>query len=1016
MITQTQIKTVFILAAVAVATVALSTSSVKAGVIFTESFEDPVISGTWVISGFHADGPWPGWVGVNRYTGMLNKSVNVPGSEKFINSFGDQIAYIFNNRPGEDTGASLTTTPDSLDAIIAADTIYTLTFNTASDSGAAIDYHVELLAIDDQTDPVVETVLGTATGSLTSNDLAANSDSIVFTATAGHANLGERIAIRLLKGAGDWHYNVYYDNLQLDAVDPMHPSPDNGETVPAGNVELSWTNLAPNVGDIVYVDVWFGTDPESLTQVVDGGPNTTSVTVNAPVAGTYYWRVDSYLDGSPTGDPIEGAVFTFYVTDTDGDGLPDTYELAHTSPPSSTALNSEDDLENGGAGDGLTNLQEYQYGTDPNNPDTDGDRLQDGDEVTGAGSRPPTSPIDDDTDDDGLDDGSETNTGIYVSSTDTGTNPTVVDSDGDSLDDGVETNTGTYVSATDTGTNPTVADSDDDGAEDWYEIAASYTDPTDPGDRPVIPYPLPDPDSTPPATTKPVKVYILSGQSNMVGMGDISGPKPGTLETVAKKENKFPNLVDDAGGWSVRNDVWYKGVVTATANKWLTVGCGSNSNSIGPELQYGHVMGYFHDEPVLLIKTSQGNRSIAWDFLPPGSERYTENGITYAGYGDSPDSWPEGTVPEPIDWYAGKQYDDCVAAVHDVLDNFDTNFPEYSNQGYEIAGFVWWQGHKDAQNSVHARRYELNMVNLINAFRSEFDAPKAPFVLATIGFGGWDMDMDGNYGEVHKAQMAVSDPDKYPEFAGNVFSFDTRGYWRTVEESPANQGHHYHRNAETFLLVGDALGRGMIRLLQDSVPSPEPPENAVATAAGTTITVTWDPPSGGPAPTGYEVHRGNAGEVPPGVTYTEIHEGPSTEFTLLDSGLDPLITYCYVVRSKDSTTGATSTNSNEACATTGDTEMVFKRGDVDGNGVLELTDVIRSLNFKFVGGGLTIDCQDAADLDDNGTLELTDDIRSLNFQFSGSASPPEPPGHLTCGPDVNDDAFPPCQYPAEKCE
>jgi len=83
--------------------------------------------------------------------------------------------------------------------------------------------------------------------------------------------------------------------------------------------------------------------------------------------------VDSYLDGSPSGDPVESTVFTFYVADTDGDGMPDSYELLYTNPPSGTALNAGDDLEP----DGLTNLQEYQTGTDPTNPDTDGDTLQD---------------------------------------------------------------------------------------------------------------------------------------------------------------------------------------------------------------------------------------------------------------------------------------------------------------------------------------------------------------------------------------------------------------------------------------------------------------------------------------------------------------------------------------------------------------------------------------------------------------------------------------------------------------
>ncbi len=619
------------------AVMSLVGGTAHAQTIFSESFEQPDITGQWVISGFHADGPWPGWVGVNRYTGMLDTSVNVAGSEMFINSFGDQIAYVFNNLPGEDTGASLTTTSDSLGAVLRADTVYTLTFNTASDGGAAINYHVELLAIED-TGPV-ETVLAAATGPVASNDLSATSDSIVFTTSDTHPNLGQRVAIRLRKGAGDWHYNIYYDNLQLLAVDPMRPSPEDGATVPAGDVELSWTNLAPNVGDLVYVDVWFGIDPGSLAQVVDAGENTTSVTVNAPVAETYYWRVDSYLEGMPTGDPLEGRLFSFHVTDTDGDGMPDTFELLHTDPPSGTALEPGDDLENGGAGDGLTNLEEFQIGTDPNNPDTDGDTLQDGPELAGVGLRPATDPTTSDTDGDGLDDGAETNTGTYASTTDTGTDPTAVDTDGDVLHDAVETNTGTYVSATDTGTDPTKADTDGDGAEDWYEIAASFTDPSDQIDRPVIPYPLPDPDTTPPDTTKPVKVYILSGQSNMVGMGDISGSKPGTLETIAKQENKFPNLVDDAGGWSVRSDVTYEGVIAAIGHGPLTAGV--QGGTIGPETGFGHVMGYIHDEPVLLLKTSQGNRSIGWDFLPPGSEQFTVDGTTYAGYGDSPESCPK---------------------------------------------------------------------------------------------------------------------------------------------------------------------------------------------------------------------------------------------------------------------------------------------------------------------------------------------------------------------------------------
>jgi len=99
----------------------------------------------------------------------------------------------------------------------------------------------------------------------------------------------------------------------------------------------------------------------------------------------------------------------------------------------------------------------------------------------------------------------------------------------------------------------------------------------------------------------------------------------------------------------------------------------------------------------------------------------------------------------------------------------------------------------------------------------------------------------------------------------------------------------------------------------------------------------------------------------------------------------------------------------------GEPVPVFKRGDVDGNGAIELTDVIRALTFQFVGG-VAIDCQDTADVDDDGQITLTDAIRSLNYQFAGIAGAvPESPGPLACGPDVNDDALPPCVYPDTSC-
>ena len=146
-----------------------------------------------------------------------------------------------------------------------------------------------------------------------------------------------------------------------------------------------------------------------------------------------------------------------------------------------------------------------------------------------------------------------------------------------------------------------------------------------------------------------------------------------------------------------------------------------------------------------------------------------------------------------------------------VLNNLPKYFPDYKGQGYEIAGFAWFHGHKDTGLDSTASAYESNLVALIKDLRKEFDAPQAPFVVATVGFDG--KDMKGHTLAVAKGQLAVSgETGNYPEFKGNVITMDTRPYWRTEKESQSKQGYHYHQNAETYLLVGDALARGMIRL------------------------------------------------------------------------------------------------------------------------------------------------------------------------------------------------------------
>lgn len=330
-----------------------------------------------------------------------------------------------------------------------------------------------------------------------------------------------------------------------------------------------------------------------------------------------------------------------------------------------------------------------------------------------------------------------------------------------------------------------------------------------------VPEQLPDPDGEGADQSKPVQVFILLGQSNMLGFGRVEGAdQEGTLAYLTQEAGRYPHMIDDAGEWTTRRDVHYIQTTVGHRQMPLSIGCGVRGGFVGVELQFGHIMGHIHDGPVVILKACIGNRSLGWDLLPPGSERYTLDGRTYAGYGDEDSSWTE---DDPYDggdernWYAGKQYDTDTTNAKAVLANLAEHYPDYEGQGYEIAGFVFWQGHKD-QNPAHGGRYEQNLVHFINTLRDDFEAPEAKFVLATIGFNGEDM--AGHALTIADAQLAVDGgAGNYPEFEGNVAAIDARPFWRGVDVSPANQGHHYNQNAETYMEVGDALGRAMAGLL-----------------------------------------------------------------------------------------------------------------------------------------------------------------------------------------------------------
>ena len=314
----------------------------------------------------------------------------------------------------------------------------------------------------------------------------------------------------------------------------------------------------------------------------------------------------------------------------------------------------------------------------------------------------------------------------------------------------------------------------------------------------------------------PFKITYLNDQAN--GLGWMSRMDlPGVLTTSVRQLGKFPYLVDETGAWTERKDVRFVRMMSGNGpinNEWL----GIKGGSIGPEYGIGHVVGNSVDAPVMLLKACIGNRSLGWDLLPPGSERFVEGDKVYAGYKDKPDSWPvdpaKGAATEPpaewldakgnpINWYAGLQYDLDTGDAKKVLSDIAAHYPDATK--FEVAGFFFWQGEKDGGSPVHSAHYEKNLVHFIKTLRKEFNAPNAKFVLGTMGEA-----VKGSGDKVMEGQLAVDgNSGKYPEFKGNVATV----YTHPMAEGGSGNG-HYNGNADVYMKVGEAMGQAMTELMK----------------------------------------------------------------------------------------------------------------------------------------------------------------------------------------------------------
>jgi hypothetical protein len=312
-----------------------------------------------------------------------------------------------------------------------------------------------------------------------------------------------------------------------------------------------------------------------------------------------------------------------------------------------------------------------------------------------------------------------------------------------------------------------------------------------------------------PAGGDSVKVFILAGQSNMEGQAvvDLVGENAakdyndgrGTLAWVAARPEtaaRVAHLRNADGSWKTRDDVFVRYQPEGSALKAGPLGVGftpyDGANHFGPELALGFVLGDAIEEPVLLIKTAWGGKSLYTDFRPPSSGGET-----------------------------GRYYRLMLEDVRNALSRIDEEFPALRGKKPELAGFVWYHGWNDGCDPANAvPQYEQNLVNLIRDVRAEFGVADLPAVIGEIT-GPW-VDAPDEWKTLREAQRKAAAREELRSADGalRVVFVPTAAFVRDPEDSPnPGHGHHEFGNAETYFLVGEALGKAMRSLVVKSAPA-----------------------------------------------------------------------------------------------------------------------------------------------------------------------------------------------------
>jgi len=303
----------------------------------------------------------------------------------------------------------------------------------------------------------------------------------------------------------------------------------------------------------------------------------------------------------------------------------------------------------------------------------------------------------------------------------------------------------------------------------------------------------------------PVQVFVLAGQSNMVGMGSV--------EMLTKLVNNnmtratYEHLVDDNNAWMTRDDVKvFFPEIQGDEPVPLSVGLGFTNERFGPELEFGRILGDNYDGPTLIIKTAYNGKDMAVDFRPPTRGIGHSTTWQQGGSKDLPEA------PLPSEEY-GKAYHKMTRTIHSALAGIEEGgwFEGYDT--WELKGLVWWHGWNDHMYPKKLQEYEEGLKHLIRDVRHDLNTPELPVVIGEMGQNGIHPlgPAESKTVEMRRIQRAVAHADEFRDLTRFVM---TSAYY--IEGGETYDGnYHYNGRADTFCQVGKAFGQTMVQLLED---------------------------------------------------------------------------------------------------------------------------------------------------------------------------------------------------------